>query len=93
MTARPSAETIESLHLILKKVQQSSDTAQDEASLADLKRILLNRIAELEVTMVLEPADAEVAKVSDPSALVPPSVVEGDRVEESSTPTEPAKLD
>ena len=62
------------------------------ADRADLKRILLNRIAELEVTMALAPADGETESASNPAALVPPSVTEVGPPQESTPGSELDKL-
>jgi hypothetical protein len=93
MITRPSFETIESLRRTLQKLQETSDTVEGVASMADLKRILLNRIAEIEVTMALAPAAAEAAKISDPSALIPPSLAGTDSSKKTAATTELAQLD
>lgn len=48
MTLRSLRDTIESLRTILRKTEQTSDPDQDAVAVNDLKRILQNRIAELE---------------------------------------------
>ena len=48
MTLRSRRDTVESLRIILRKVEQTTDSGQDAAALIDLKRILRKRIAELE---------------------------------------------
>ncbi len=52
MPCRPVAETIESLHRTLLQIEQ--DDAAHPESLDQLKRILLHRIAELELELALE---------------------------------------
>ena len=49
MTLRSMPDTIESLRVLLKKVEQTTGVARDSADLAELRRILLHRIAELEI--------------------------------------------
>lgn len=60
---RPAQETLESLRLTLLKVEQTAEPDHDQESLAELKRILLQRIAELEALHALESAAA-----ADPGA-------------------------
>src|SRR5260370_2491719 len=48
MTLRSLRDTVESLRVILRKVEQTADPGQDAAAVIDLKRILRKRIAELE---------------------------------------------
>jgi len=79
---RPAHETLESLRLTLLKVEQSADPEQDAEALAELKRILLQRIAELEAIQALESAAAQTGDKPNPEDLVPPaSVTEGDAKE------------
>ncbi len=59
MTARPTQETLESLRVTLQKLEQTTDLASDGHDVIELKRILLNRIAELEALNALQPASAE----------------------------------
>jgi len=49
MTLRSVPETIKSLHATLKQLEQTPDTARDSMDFAQLKRIFLKRIAELEI--------------------------------------------
>jgi hypothetical protein len=42
-------DTIESLRILLKEVEQIADTPHDSADLAELRHILVHRIAELEM--------------------------------------------
>jgi hypothetical protein len=79
MKARPAHETLESLRLTLLKVEQSVEPGHDEEALAELKHILLQRIAELEAIQVVESAEAQIAAKPDPATLVPPAsmAVEG----------------
>jgi len=49
MTLRSIPDTIGSLRVFLQEVEQTMDAAYDSADLVELKRILLDRIAELEL--------------------------------------------
>ena len=57
MLPRPAMETIEILRRTLE--QMESDPRFDAESMAELRRIVVNRIAELEADRVLEPAAAQ----------------------------------
>jgi hypothetical protein len=78
---RPAHETLESLRLTLLKVEQTAEPDQDREALADLKRILLQRIAELEAMQALESAAAlesasgQTEDKPNPADLVPPASV------------------
>jgi len=54
LSLRSSRETIESLRLTLESLDQSPDPAADARELAELKRILLARIADLEMLDALK---------------------------------------
>ncbi len=69
MTPRPPRETLESLRVTLHKLEQTTDSASDGQDVAELKQILLNRIAELETLNALSPADPEPAAASASSDL------------------------
>jgi hypothetical protein len=56
MLARPALETIETLRRTLEQMER--DPRFDTESMAELRRIVVNRIAELEAERVLEPAAA-----------------------------------
>ena len=64
MSRRPSRETIESLRLTLETLEQSTDTATDAEGAGELKRILLARIADLEMLDALH-AQPSLTKASD----------------------------
>jgi hypothetical protein len=49
MTLRSIPNKIEWLRVTLQEVEQTMDAAHDSADLAELKRLLLDRIAELEL--------------------------------------------
>jgi hypothetical protein len=68
MTARPSKETLESLRVTLQRLEQTIDPSADAQSLADLKRILLGRIAELEALNALLPAASETHASAAPAS-------------------------
>jgi hypothetical protein len=92
MTPRPTRETLDSLRITLQKLEQTADASSNGQDVAELKQILLNRIAELETLNVLEPDEAGAA--SAPSDLPPlASVTEEDSVEESTATHSLEKLD
>ena len=57
MTLRSVPDTIESLRATLQRLEQKADTARDSMDFAQLKRILLKRIAELEIEQARQKAD------------------------------------
>ena len=59
MTLRNARETLDSLRVTLQKLEQTADSVSDGRDVAELKQILLNRIAELETLNALQPAQAE----------------------------------
>jgi hypothetical protein len=69
MKVRPAHETLESLRLTLLKVEQTAEPDQDIEALADLKRILLQRIAELEAVHAIEVQAIEVRALESAAAL------------------------
>lgn len=75
MTLRPSRETLDSLRVTLHKLEQTTDSTSDGQDVAELKQILLNRIAELETLNALQPADTEPAPAPAPSELPPLAAV------------------
>jgi hypothetical protein len=74
--ARPAHETLESLRLTLLKIEQSAEPEQDAEALTELKRILLQRIAELEAIEAIESGAAEttdqVEDKTNPADLMSP---------------------
>jgi hypothetical protein len=72
MNPRPLPNTLESLRTTLQKLEQTSNPDQDEASLNELKRVLVNRIADLELSQALSKPVGEAAERSEPDELVPP---------------------
>ena len=94
MPRRPTQKTLESLHVTLQKLEQTDSPARDEESISALKRVLLNRIADLELSKTLETADAETETAPEPADLIaPPSKREGDPLEETIEKKEFDKLD
>jgi len=67
MNPRPAQETVDSLRVTLQKLEQAADPVSDGQDVAELKRILLNRIAELETLQALQPE--QVATAPAPSDL------------------------
>jgi hypothetical protein len=84
MPRRPTPKSLESLHLTLQKLEQTSDPGKDDASISDLKRVLLNRIVDLELSKTFEIKDDEIDKAPEPADLVPPASI----TEESTPETE-----
>jgi hypothetical protein len=84
---------LESLRLTLLKVEQSADPEQDAEALAELKRILLQRIADLETIQALESAAGQTADEPSPADLVPPVTVDDskDLIVDADPATPPAK--
>jgi hypothetical protein len=66
MTLRPIPDTIESLRVTLQEVEQTMDAVHDSADLAEIKRILCDRIAELEIAQArtAEPAVNKIYKLA-----------------------------
>lgn len=92
MTARPARETLDSLRVTLQKLEQTTDPASDGQDAAELKQILLNRIAELEALQALQPE--EVAAALAPSELPPIAVTTEDEApNETAEPPRLEKLD
>jgi len=92
MASRSSQETLESLRVTLHKLEQTTDPASDEQAVAELKQILLNRMAELETLNALAPAQAEpVPAASDLPPLV--AVTEEETAQEAVSAVPLDKLD
>src|SRR3954469_24514678 len=58
MEPRPASELIQSLRLTLQKIEENFASVEDEPNIAELKRILLLRIADIEATEALRKAEA-----------------------------------
>jgi hypothetical protein len=87
---RPAHETLESLRLTLLKIEQSVEPDHDAVALADLKRILLQRIAELEAIEIIESVSTANAQIPDPAVLVPPGSMTVEDSKDISTDFDPA---
>ena len=59
MTRRPTPKSLESLRVTLQKLEQTEDPDSGEHSISELKRVVLNRIADLELSKKLETGDGE----------------------------------
>jgi hypothetical protein len=97
MGTRPTSITLDTLRLTIQQIeQQTSDESVDLHSVEELKRILLNRIAELEVIEALaqpenEPAQAPL--VSDlPPLLTDNPEPENPPSSQSAEPENPASV-
>jgi hypothetical protein len=94
MPRRPTPKSLETLHLTLQKLEQTVDPGKDDASISDLKRALLNRIVDLELSKTLETKDEEIDKAPEPADLVPPPSITEDRTLETDIDQTPLdKLD
>jgi hypothetical protein len=58
MVSRPTLDTLESLRITLQKLEHSLDSMQDATAMAELKRSILLRIAELEAANSFQHDDA-----------------------------------
>jgi len=70
MPRRPTQKTLQSLHVTLQKLEQTEDPAQDEESISELKRVLLNRIVDLELSKTLETGESEIEDKPEPADLI-----------------------
>ena len=70
MNPRPARETLDSLRVTLQKLEQAADPVSDGQDVVELKRILLNRIAELEALEALQPEEV----VPEPAPSDLPSI-------------------
>ena len=96
MPRRPTPKTLKSLHATLQKLEQTDNPADAPESISELKRVLLSRIADLELSKILEIADAETdnAPAPEPADLVPPpSTIKHDQLDTAIEATELDKLD
>ncbi|MGA2352102.1 MAG: hypothetical protein ABSF70_16830 [Terracidiphilus sp.] len=77
--------------MTLQKLEQTENPAEAPESITELKRVVLNRIADLELSKILETADTATEEAPDPAELIPPpSAIEEDHQGES---VESANLD
>jgi hypothetical protein len=94
MPRRPTQKTLRSLYATLQKLEQTDSPAQDEESITELKRVLLNRIADLELSKTLETADDEAEEPPQAADLIMPAAkVEEGSPEELIDASELEKLD
>jgi hypothetical protein len=70
MGPRPTSEVIENLRITLQKLEQNFDSSEDEPAVAELKRILLIRIADLEAAGAQEHGDAVASQTAGDLPLV-----------------------
>jgi hypothetical protein len=94
MSRRPTPKSLESLHITLQKLEQTSDPDNKDASISELKQVVLNRIIDLELSNTLTTGDDEIDNATAPANLVPPPSVTEERSSDKSidkTPLE--KLD
>lgn len=67
MGRRPSSELIQSIRATLQRLEENIASPEDQPRIAELKRILLLRIADLEfVGAAVEKADADKPKQKKP---------------------------
>lgn len=91
---RPTPESLESLRLTLQKLEQSGDARKNDTSISELKRVVLNRIADLELAKKLAIKDEEVDNAPEPADLIPlPPMAEEDPREEAVGEIQLDKLD
>lgn len=71
MVIRPSNNVLESLRVTLQKLEHGLDPIHDAPAMAELKRMLLLRIAELEAVDALQHAVVETVETAGPSGFPP----------------------
>ena len=91
MNLRPARETLDSLRVTLHKLEQAADPMSDGQDVVELKRILLNRIAELEALEALQPDG--VVPAPAPSDLPSIAAAEEQPAKEAADATGLEKLD
>lgn len=62
MNLRPSSDLILNLRATLQKLEHTLSSPEDEHVLAEIKNTLLIRIADLEISEAIRPANAEPAE-------------------------------
>jgi hypothetical protein len=86
---RPSPETLDLLRATLTKLGQTETLAGDPDSISELKRVVLNRIADLELSQRLVSSDVVNLKAPERAELSPlPSTIEEGRLDELTQKTE-----
>jgi len=94
MPRRPTPKSLESLRVTLQKLEQTSAPGGGDVSMGELKRVLVNRIADLELTKTLVLAEAETDEAHEPSDLIPPQSRTGEGSHEMASDAIPIeKLD
>jgi hypothetical protein len=92
ISRRPTPKSLESLRLTLQQLEQTGNP--NDASISELKRVILNRIADLELAKKLETSDSEIDNAPGPADLVPPqSMAEEGPMEEANDQSQLEKLD
>jgi hypothetical protein len=93
MNLRPARETLDSLRVTLQKLEQTADSSSNGHDVAELKQILLNRIAELEALHAMQPEDTTPAPA--PSSELPPIAITAEKEPANEPADQPAleKLD
>ena len=92
MPLRSVPNTIEALRLTLLKLEQTSGSAEDSPHLAELKRILLTRIADLEAADAIAFSSVNTAPPedalppADPAGLPPTTAAQTDDPSEVTEP-------
>lgn len=84
MTRRPTPKSLESLRVTLQKLEQSETPDSGEHSISELKRVVLNRIADLELSKKLETVenDADNDPESGDLTSLPLIAEEGDHAKD-----------
>lgn len=77
MTLRSIPDTIEALRVILIEFEQALDPHYDQAALTELKRMILDRIAELEAELAMtqpcaRPTFGQLEVLEEATQSVPP---------------------
>jgi hypothetical protein len=71
MPRRPTARSLESLHVTLQKLEQTSDAGQEDSSISELKQVVLSRIIDLELSKTFGATDDEVENELNVADLTP----------------------
>jgi hypothetical protein len=94
MHPRPTRDTLRSLRITLQKLEQNSDADEDASAMVELKRILMNRIAELELLSALESGNPQEVDTSDNPPALPALLQMGEAAaKEPGDTSDPEKFD
>ena len=95
MDPRPPTDILRSLRITLQKLEQNHHADEEASAMAELRRILLNRIAELEVLSALESGHPPVVDTSDDPYALPalPQLREAAAEKEPGETSVPKKFD